>query len=196
MPWGEPGALAADGVVVTSDAEARAVLERARQERHPFPPLGLAGGDLCRTLGGAGDPDRLRTPDAVTFRVDLGEALVDGRMHLFVAHVVARTALWGAAFAAMNAQRRGGWIVAPRAHPGDGLLDVYEAGLSVVARLAVRGRLEHGTHLPHPAIRERRVAAAQVSFDRPRRVEVDGTAVGSAKTISVRVQPDALVVVV
>src|SRR5437764_4051723 len=122
-PYGEPGTLPADGVVVRSDAEARAVIERARAEGRPFPPLGLLGGDLCRSLGGPGDEPRLRSADAVTFPVDLGEALLDGRLHLFVAHLVARTRWWTRAFVAMNAQWVGGWNLGPRAHPDDGLLD-------------------------------------------------------------------------
>ena len=73
-----------DGVVVRSDAEARAVLEEARHEGRPFPALGLLGGDLCRTLGGPGEESRLRSREAVRFSVDLGEVLLDGRLHLFV----------------------------------------------------------------------------------------------------------------
>ena len=55
-PWGWPAALPADGVMVGSDAEARAIVEDARRAGRPTPVLGLLGGDLCRTLGGAGDP--------------------------------------------------------------------------------------------------------------------------------------------
>ena len=118
-PYGEPGPLPDDGVVVRSDAEARAVLERARAGGRPFPLLGLLGGDLCRTLGGPGDEARLRSPDAVRFPVDLGEVLLDGRLHVFVAHVVVRTRGWGHVVAAMNAQFFGQWVLGPqigRAH--------------------------------------------------------------------------------
>jgi hypothetical protein len=194
--WGAPGALPPDGLIVRSDAEARAALEAARREHRPFPALGLVGGDLGHNLGGTGDAGRLRSPEAMTFRIDVGEALLDGRLHFFVAHLVARTPLWGRTFAVMNAQRRGEWILAPRAHPGDGLLDVYEAALPFFARLAVRSRARHGAHLPHPGITERRVPAAQVTLPRPTRVELDGVGVGRARAISVRVLPEALTVVV
>src|SRR3954452_6708224 len=103
-PYGERGTLPADGGVVRSDAEARAVVERARAEGRPFPPLGLLGGDLCRALGGPGDEARLRSPEAVRFPVDLAEVLLDGRLPLFVAHLVARTRRWSHVVAAMNAQ--------------------------------------------------------------------------------------------
>ena len=194
--YGEPGTLPEDGVVVRSDAEARQVIERAREEGRPFPVLGLLGGDLCRTLGGAGDEARLRSPDAVRFPVDLGEVLLDGRLHIFVAHLVVRTPGWGHVVAAMNAQFVGAWVLGPRAHPNDGLIDVYQADLVPADRLKVRARVRHGAHLPHPRIKERRAAAMQVDLGRLRPVYLDGERVGRARTLSLRVEPDALTVVV
>ena len=64
QPWGTTGPLADDGIVVASDAEARAVVTAARRDDRPIPELGLVGGDLCRTVGGRGDRDRLRSPEA------------------------------------------------------------------------------------------------------------------------------------
>lgn len=194
--WGAPGALPAHGVVVRGDAEARAVLEQARRAGAPFPPLGLLGGDLCRTLGGTGDEKRLFTPDAVTFPVDLGEALVDGRMFLFVAHLVARDRLWRHSFVAMNAQWLGAWNLGPRAHPGDAKIDTYQADLALSDLPKVRARLHHGTHLPHPRITERRRPAVQVELPRSLAVSIDGVPVGRGRSLSVRVEPDALSVVV
>ena len=193
-PYGEPGDLPEGGVVVRSDAEAATVLGDARRDRLPFPALGLLGGDLCRTLGGgAGERSELQ---GVRFTVDLGEALLDGRLHLFVAHLVARTRLWTRTFVAMNAQWLGDWNLGPRAHPNDGLIDTYDARLPLGQLLPVRSRLHHGVHLPHPGIRERRTAALQVELDRPLPVRLDGAVVGTAKVISVRVQSDVLTVVI
>jgi hypothetical protein len=194
--WGAPGPLDDDGVVVQSDAEARAVLEEARRAGRPYPPLGLLGGDLWRTLGGTTDERRLRSPQAVRFPVDLGEALVDGVLHLFVAHLVARDRLWRRAFVAMNAQWRGPWNLGPRAHPGDALLDTYQSTLTLPDLAKVRARLHHGVHLPHPRIQERRAPAVQVDLGRHLAVELDGAAQGRGRRISVRVEPDALTVVV
>ena len=199
-PYGEPGPFPADGIVVRSDAEARHVLEAARKERRPPPVLGLLSGDLHRTLGGSGSPrgdeDRLRSNGGVCFPVDLGEVLVDGRLHLFVAHVVARSRLWTRAFVAMNAQKLGEWNLGPRAHPNDGLLDTYDVHLKPSQLPAVRSRLHHGAHLPHPGIKERRVGAIQVELERSLTVRVDGEAVGQGRRLAVRVEPDALTVVV
>ncbi len=194
--WGRPGPLPEGGVVVESDGRARAVLEDARRQGRPYPALGLLGGDLCRTLGGRGDVARLRSAEAVTFTVDLGQALVDGQLHLFVAHLVARSLTWLRAVVAMNAQWHGRWNLGPRAHPNDGRLDVYEAHLGPADLLRVRPRLHHGAHLPHPRIRERRAPAVQVDLERPMPVWLDGVAVGRGQALSLRVEPDALTVVV
>jgi diacylglycerol kinase family enzyme len=183
-------------VVVRSDAEARAVVERARRAGEPLPTLGLLGGDLCRTVGGAGDEARLRSDDAVQLPVDLGAALIDGRLHWFVAHLVARKRWWrGRIFAAMNAEYLGRWDVAPRSHPNDGLLDTFEVTMSAGERLKARSRLATGTHVPHSGIKERRVAAMQVDVD-GLDVWLDGQLVGPARSLSIRVEPDALTCVV
>lgn len=195
--WGAPGALPARGVIVRSDAEARAVVTAARRSGEPVPPLGLLGGDLCRTLGGPGDEDRLRSPEAVTVSCDLGSVLLDGRLQFFLAHLVARKHWWGSkVFVAMNAAWWGPWNLGPRAHPGDGLLDTYEARLPLRQALQVRARLPMGSHLPHPNIRERRTKAVQVDLGGPVPVVLDGQRVGTARALSLRVEPDALIVVV
>jgi hypothetical protein len=195
-PWGEPGPLPPGGVVVRSDAEARAVVEAARRAGDPVPPLGLLGGDLCRTLGGPGDEARLYRPEAMRFPVDLGAVLLDGRLHWFCAWLVARTRLWTRAFVAMNAQWVGRWNLGPRAHPNDSLLDVSDARLPLLGVAEVARRAKAGAHLPHPGISVERSPAAQVALARPLPVWLDGVRVGTARTISVRAEPDALLVVV
>jgi len=194
--WGSPGALPAHGVIVRSDAQARAVVERARRANEPIPPLGLLGGDLCRTVGGTGDEARLHSDDAVHLPVDIGAVLVDGRLHWFVAHLVARKGWWrGRIYTAMNAEFLGHWDVAPRSHPNDGVLDTFEVTMPFGERLKARGRLATGTHVPHEGIKERRVRAVQVDvagLD----VWLDGERIGPARTLSLRVEPDALTCVV
>lgn len=190
--WGGSGGLPEGGVVVRTDGEAKAALEAARRDGRPYPPLGLLGGDLCRTLGGRGQL-------ATTVQCDLGEVLIDGRMRLFVAHVVVRgPTLWrGSAVAVMNAQYLGRWDMAPKAHPGDGRLDVVEldAGMPVGDRWKAWRRLPSGTHVPHPRVAVRQQAAAQLDVA-GRRVVVDGEVIRGARALSLRVEPDALTVVV
>jgi hypothetical protein len=195
--WGVSGALPPDGVVVGTDAEARAVVEGARRAGAPLPTLGLLGGDLCRTLGGPGDERRLRSDEAVTVRVDVGAVLLDGTLHWFVAHLIARRSWWrGRVIAVMNAEFLGTWDLGPRAHPGDGLLDITDGTLPFGDRLAARRRVRTGTHVPHPALATRRVAAWQTELDPPLDVWLDGERVGRSAGLSVRVEPEALTVVV
>jgi hypothetical protein len=198
-PWGRPGPLPPDGVEVRSDSEARAVVERARRAGEPVPALGLLGGDLCRTIGGRGDAERLQSSEAVQLPADLGSVLLDGRQFWFVAHLVARRSWWrGRVVGLFNAQYVGDWDVAPRAHPDDGqleLLDVSPA-MPLRARLAARRRVRLGTHLPHPDIRTEAVAAWQTTFDPPLDVRLDGVDVGPMRNLAVRLEPDALVLVV
>lgn len=196
-PWGEAGALPRHGVVVRTDREAREIVTAARRAGEPIPPLGLLAGDLCRTLGGAGDESRLRSDDAVQLPVDLGAVLVDGRLHWFVAHLVAKQSWWlGRVVVAMNAQYIGRWDVAPKGHPNDGRLDLLDGNPPFGQRLMARRRLPLGTHVPHPAIEERRVTAVQIDFERPTPIELDGEPIGRARTLSIRVEPDALTCVV
>jgi len=195
--WGELGPLPEDGVVVRTDAEARAVVTEARRANRPVPPLGLLGGDLCRTVGGRGDEARLHAPEATRLTVDLGAVLVDGRLHWFVAHLVARKGwLRGPILGAFNAQWLGDWDVAPRAHPGDGLLEVLDVTMSPGERWKAHSRLRTGTHVPHPGIKVTRADAVQRDLPKGHSVWLDGERLGPATAVSIRVEADALRVVV
>lgn len=195
--WGETGGLGPNGVLVGSDAEARSLVEEARRANRPVPELGLLGGDLCRTLGGRGDAEAIRSPEAWRFEVDLGAALLDGSLFWFCAHLVARRRGWaGEALVAMNAAWRGTWNLGPKAHPGDGLLDISHGQLSAGDRLRALRRVGTGDHLPHPQIRCHRTAAFQVELQGPLMVELDGVPVKRASKLSIRVETAALTVVV
>ena len=172
------------------------MLEAARRAGAPLPMLGLLGGDLARTLGSQGDEARMRSSDAMTFSLDVGEAVIDGVTRLFVAHLIARGRTWRRVFAACNAQFLDRWNVAPRAHPNDGLLDCFDCRVPVGDMWKIKRRLPLGTHLPHPGIKESRVPAAHVELERPLPVWLDGERVTVGRTISVRVETDALRVVV
>lgn len=199
VPWGAPGPLPEGSVVVEGDAEVGPLLEARRRAHEDLPTVGLAAGDLCRTLGGRGDRRRLEGGEATLATVDVGEVLLDGRVRFFVAHAVVRgSSLWrGPVVAAMNAQFIGRWDVAPRSHPGDGLLDVLEvdAAMGLGDRWKAWRRLRSGTHLPHPAIAVRRVAALQLDVS-GLRVELDGVRQPPAEALSIRLRPDALRVAV
>lgn len=163
----------------------------------PSPPLG--GGSVAASeAAGRGaetvDPAAAAGLDAGTrVRVDAGAALVDGRLCWFVAHLVARRSWWrGRVLVVANAAFMGSGNVAPRAHPGDGRLDVLDASLRLGARIRARSRLAAGAHVPHPDIAQRRVAAAQFDLDPALDVYGDGLRLGRAAAVSVRVEPAAL----
>jgi YegS C-terminal NAD kinase beta sandwich-like domain len=195
--WGRVAPLPADGVIVRSDRDAAAVVADARARGSELPTIGLLGGDLCKTLGGTGDEDRLRGSDAVTLPIDVAEADVNGHAHVFLAHVVARRSWWtGRVWAAMNAEWLGDWDVAPRAHPGDGLLDTLDVSMSLRDRIKARRRLATGTHVPHSAIAQQRRGRAEVTFDSALGIWIDGLRLGDATSLVVRVTGEVIDVVV
>lgn len=195
--WGTHGALADGSELAATDAELRRVVTDAvRHGRRPA-PVGLLGGDLCRTVGGTGSVERIRTPDAVHLPVDVGRVLVDGSLHHFVAHLVARRRWWRGEFlVAMNAQWLGAWDLGPRAHPGDGRLDLTWGSLPWAQRIEARRRVRTGDHLPHPNLTHRRLSHHSAHFDRPVGVWLDGEPVGEGRDLVIGVEPSALTVVV
>ncbi len=195
-PWGAAGEVPPDALVVASDREGSLAVEEARLAGAPLPVLALGGGDLCRTLGGRGEVGPGRQGTLAT--VDLGVArLDDGPERCFLAHAVARRSWWwGRVVVAMNAQYLGPWDVAPRAHPGDGRLDVLDGDLPLGDRWKARSRLPAGMHVPHPGIRQSRVAEVTLTFARPTPIRLDGDEVGRATTLALRLDPDAVTVVV
>ena len=189
--WGGRGSVPADAVVVSTNAELRTVITAARRADRPIPLVALRGGDLCRTLGGRGEAVPGGTGTRVV--VDIGSVLLDGRLHWFAAHLVARSpGGMGRWWVAANAAHHGNWNLAPRAHPGDGLLDVLDGALRHADRLAAWRRLGRGDHVPHPDIDYQRIPAVQATFDRPLTVRLDGETMGRVRNLSVRIEPEAL----
>lgn len=187
--YGEPDAeLGPNGVLCADDAAASAAVAAARRENRPVPTLGLQSGDLARTLGGSGSLD-------VAYPVDLGQVLVDGRLHLFVAHCVVRTRFWGKVIAVGNAQWLDGWNVWPKGHPNDGRLDVLEADLPVGQRWQANKLLPTGAHIPHPGIKTTKTSSLTFELPRPMPVRCDGVVVARGRTLAFRADPDALRVV-
>lgn len=182
--WGSPGVLPPTAPVASSNAELRALVGKGARV------IGVAGGDLCRTLSGAGSM-------SVVFPIDLCRLTAVGVDELFVAHCVARRRwLRGPITAVMNAQFIGSWDVAPRSHPNDGVVDVLEISMGVGDRLKARKRLGTGTHVPHPSIAQRRVSTADFHLGRPTKVWLDGEPFTTLTDFTITVEPDALTIVI
>lgn len=181
--------------VVASDAELAALISQT-------PSTGvlaaLGGGDLCRTLGGRGDVGDRLGADATLVDVDIGRVEADGKtVGYFAAHVLIRGRAWsGQAAAVMNAEWMGEWDLAPRAHPGDGLLDILEGALGPRDLLLARRRAPAGDHLPHPNVKVRRASSARLEFTQKRLVWVDGVSVGSHRVVTVELTDQTVTVAV
>lgn len=197
QPWGTPGQLPDGAPVVGSDAELSALVAASRRNGTTLGPVGLLGGDLAKTVGSRGNQARLASDEAVHLPIDVASVLIDGTLHHFVAHLVARRSWWhGRVVAVMNAQWLGKWDVAPRSHPNDGLLDVFDADLRLADRAKAWKRLLTGTHVPHPQISQRRSASVEIELDRLTPIWLDGTLVGRGQALTIEIHPDALCCVV
>ncbi|MBI4884223.1 MAG: hypothetical protein HY826_09235 [Actinobacteria bacterium] len=202
VPWGQTVPSPTDLLVVPTDRDARefVVGQRLRQAEHrgALRPLGLGGGDLARTMGGGHD----RFPGMVTEApIDLLRVQSGERVTWAVAHVIARRRWWsGEVLFAMNAQflsQHGRcYDVAPRSHPNDGKVDIVHvsADMRRRARHAAARRARTGTHLPHPQLMASQVSELAVTFERPLVLWVDGRRWGTARDLSIAVEPDALIV--
>lgn len=194
--YGDRRPLTPGSPVAASDAELHGLIAEAlRSNRLPI-TVGLVGGDLCRTLGGPGDRERLFGDDANLFPVDLVLATIDGVEYPVVSHLIVGTPFGRNFTSVMNAQWWGTLDLGPRSHPGDGLVDVTTGSLDFRQRRAARRRARTGTHLPHPMLSYRRVKSAEFEFDRPTRVQIDSSLTVNATSVSVLVEPDAFSVVV
>ncbi|MFT5200765.1 MAG: diacylglycerol kinase family enzyme [Candidatus Aldehydirespiratoraceae bacterium] len=183
--WGDDAPVPDDALSFDNDRAAAEALGAARRRNADLPPVVLTGGDVARTLGGGRG-----VPPHAHVEIDLGAVLVDGKLHWFLAHLVARQSwLRGRVVVAANAAFIGEWNIAPRAHPGDGKLDVLDGNPGLGDRVKARRRLASGTHLPHPDITVRRSEAVQIDLSEPTRIFLDGTAVGRAQSLSIRTEP-------
>ena len=194
--YGDRRALPVGSPIAHSDAELHALITDARESGCMPLTIGLLGGDLCRTLGGTGDKERLFGDDARAFPIDLIIATIDGTEFAVVSHLIAGR-LFGRDFvAAMNAQWSGDLDLGPRSHPGDGLIDLTTGALGFRQRRSARRRARTGTHLPHPDLSYRRISQITIDFDRPTRLCIDSSVTCVATSMSLVVETDAFNVVV
>ncbi len=195
-PWGEAVDEAPAGLeLAPNDRRASRSIELRLEADLPLVPIGVAGGDMARTMGGS-TPGRFDGPHT-RGTVDLLRVTADGRVHWALAHVVARRSWWrGEVVLAMNAQFLGPHDVAPRSHPNDGRVDVLrvDRAMSVRTRWQARSRTRTGTHLPHPQLVMQSTGEWHATFDPPLHLYVDGVRVGDVRDLRVEVVPDALVV--
>ncbi len=188
--WGYDGYLPDDAPVALSDAEAASLVGG------PHGVIGVAAGDLARTLGikvpyDRTTPKHLVPIDAIQIELD------DGSSHTCLAHAVLGNLVAHQHSAAlMNAAFIGRRNIAPRAHPGDGKVDVVTLGLRLGDRIKAWQRMVTGTHVPHPDIDVVRSAAGRVELPQRHKVRIDGQLCGRSRTMTFQVIPEAIVVAV
>lgn len=95
-----------------------------------------------------------------------------------------------------NGQFLRGLDVVPRGHPGDGRCEVQVYALRAGARTKMRRRLPLGEHLPHPDIHQVSGRVVTARFGAPQPLEIDGRSQSPRPEITVRVVPEALVLLV
>ncbi len=177
--------------VVSTDRDVRDWVIRHRTRGEPIRDLGVSGGDLARTCGGATgtQPASAKvTIDAMRVTID------DGEPTWGVAHVVVRRRWLGDnVVMVMNAQFYGPYDIAPRGHPNDGRLDVLrvDRAMGWRERLQARQRARTGTHLPHRHLSMQSVAEVDLELDKPMMVWIDGVRCGAARRVRISVEPDA-----
>lgn len=198
VAWGERLGAVPGIAVAGDDASAAAALAPAAPgiAASAVPRrVALTGGAMWSFLGGASAVGRWRTDDAHHHPVDLLEV------------EIGTTTAW--VLATLHARRRGRPVAVvgnvghwrhyralPRAHPGDGLVDAIWGDLGWSDLLVVGRRAVTGTHLPHPAITERRAPRVVVELARPAMWFADGHRLRTASTARITVHPDAGIVVV
>lgn len=183
--WGTSGPLPDDAPEADSDAAVAAAVRGGSTHVRPL------AGDLARTIGVS--PASLARPVATLLPCDLVAVELDGTAAgVAAAHVrVGRNLRRG--IAVMNAAFVGAWNVAPRAHPGDGKLDVATFALGRVDWWKARRRLPSGAHVPHPQVEIRRHESFGIELPEPAPVSIDGVAAGSARAVRCTIMPDAVI---
>lgn len=193
--WGEPGTLADGAPVLSDNASLRSFVTRAAASGQREIEVGLNGGDLGRTVGATATSPR--SLDSQRLPCDLIRVRVASGDYYACAHVVARRSWWrGRIIAVMNAAWIGEWNVGPRAHPGDSLLDSFDANLGFQDRMRARKRLPLGDHIPHPHIATRRARALSFELERELDLYLDGERIERVQRFEVEVVPAALITVV
>lgn len=185
--WGTPGPLSAAAPTAADDASIARLVSDGVSEVRPL------GGDLARTLGV--NERALQRPTQMRLPIDVMRVRLDGRDEVLgIAHVLIGRMRARPNVAIMNAAFVGQRNVAPRAHPGDGQLDVVHFELGLVDWLKASRRMPTGGHVPHPGIRVSRSDEVCIERDEPVHVRIDGGAATRAERIECTVWPDAIIV--
>lgn len=187
--WGWPAPAQADPLWCADDAAVAAAIRKGAEL------IRIGHGDLARTLGLTSSRDRQPTwhvpIDGLRVRLDESDAV------FAAAHVVVGSWRHRSGWCAvLNAAFVGAQNLAPRGHPGDGYAELFTSTVQGRERFMAQQRSRTGTHVPHPQITIKRTRGDTITFDRPRRVSLDGQAAKRVTRLEFEVVPSAIVVAV
>jgi hypothetical protein len=193
--WGVNAIFPADTPIARSNAELRDLVIGGAAT------IGLQGGDLWRTVGGASAGNRLQMNDPENlpshFPIDVVDVTIDDdHATRFVTHLIGYNFTRNRWLAAMNVDFWRSYQLGPHAHPGDGLIDVYTGELRPGELPKVAPRAKSGTHVPHPRICLARSADPLVTLRTPLRLRADDQCIGRGRRLQFCVVPDAITVIV
>lgn len=185
---------------VSSDSKLREIIENARRQNLEIPPISLSGGDLAKTLGITSSPPEKPLKEYTEFKCDIGSALLDGALFWFVAHLTCwkgrQKKFSGDFLSIMNAAWLGDLNLAPKAHPGDEKLDAIQGHLNSREAREFKKRAYSGSHLPHPAVKTRKIVSESFDFSAPTNVYLDGVLTAKVRQLSIRIEPAALTLLI
>lgn len=205
--WGTPCAEPPDQTLTATDAELARTLPASSGSLVHWIPAGQT--DLGRAIGRAsGVPSDCATVAPMdTLRLATGERAVNAvvvgarphrwrwwtRSHVVDVRVDDRAFFSGPALCVViaNGEYVDGLPLLPRAHPGDGALDIAVIAVPASERRELRHRAARGEHLPHPAIRTARGKSVTVTSAAALPVVQDGVRRSATQTITIDLESDS-----
>lgn len=186
-PWGRRAIVGDDALTCRSDDElARGIGDCI-----------VVGGDLWLALGCPSPPQKGQPctrvdVDLLVCAVDTGDGT---RVVRAASHV--RVGSWlrpGRFVCATNAGYVNRRNIAPRAHPNDGLIHVFELNRTMAwrERVIARHRALSGTHVPHPAITLTRRTEWGMVREGVESLVIDNIRIHRWNSVMVTVNPDGM----
>ncbi len=159
--------------------------------------IGLSSGNLHSSLGGNFSIQRTVTNKTTACKIDLGKVTTEQDSYIFASYckILDRRAPWRGKVI-VNSQLIAGRRLAPKAHPGDGSLELIESSLSFRQALLARRKAKLGDHLPHPDLGIKRVQNLKYHFEESKKLVIDNQFIGYHKFIEFEVLPHAITIIV
>tara|TARA_B100000686_G_C16459140_1_gene796163 strand:+ start:66 stop:686 length:621 start_codon:yes stop_codon:yes gene_type:complete len=159
--------------------------------------IGLTSGDLHSSLGGNLSVQRTVANKTTACNIDLGKVTTEQDSYIFASYckILHRYAPWKGKVI-VNSQLIAGRRLAPKAHPGDGHLELIESSLTFRQALLARRKAKLGDHLPHPDLKIKRVHNFKYDFEESKKLVIDNQFIGYHKFVEFEVLPHAITIIV